>query len=131
MQQFPNSYKHHQQHIIAKAELTVIFKNINRKANYKGVKKVDGLMHGNESHTHGDNFIAIAKNCNRANNQQKQNNRDEITYIPWVISTADVFSPEAKKLAEESGVRLINGDSFIRMILNVGLDGIEDIKTVS
>ncbi len=59
---------------------------------------------------------------------QKQNDRDDITYIPWVISTADDFTSEAKELAAENGVRLINGDSFIRMILNMGLDGIEAVK---
>ena len=59
-------------------------------------------------------------------NKQMQDDRDGITFITWAISTADDFSSEAKDMSREYNVRLINGDEFINMILNVGLDGIEN-----
>lgn len=42
----------------------------------------------------------------------------------WVISTCDKFSEEASKMAEENGVRLINGLDFCRMLLDAGLEGL-------
>lgn len=59
-------------------------------------------------------------------NSQKQEDCDGITYISWVVTTAGKFSPDAIELSKTSNVRLINGDEFIKMIFNVGLDGIED-----
>lgn len=59
-------------------------------------------------------------------NRQKQDGRDGITYIPWVVTMANEYSGTAVELSKESGVRLINGDEFVEMILNVGLDGIEN-----
>lgn len=55
----------------------------------------------------------------------KDNNKpsDDYSTIMWVISTCDDFSPEAKKKAEESGVRLINGREFTQLILESGLNG--------
>lgn len=44
--------------------------------------------------------------------------------ILWVISTCDSFSEEALKLAEKNEVRLINGEEFAKMIVDVGLDGL-------
>ena len=43
----------------------------------------------------------------------------------WVISSGDGFSDEACRLAQEYGVRLIDGPQFARMILDAGLDGLE------
>lgn len=43
------------------------------------------------------------------------------TYANWVISFADDFSSEAKKLAQESGVVLVNGVDFCRMLVANGL----------
>ena len=59
-------------------------------------------------------------------NKQKQEGRDGVTYISWVVSMADDFSDEAKELSKTSNVRLINGNEFINMLLNAGLDGIEN-----
>lgn len=39
----------------------------------------------------------------------------------WVISNAEDFTEEAKRKAREANVRLINGDDFAKMILDVGL----------
>lgn len=42
----------------------------------------------------------------------------------WVISTCDMFSERAMKEAETSGIRLIDGKEFCRMILDAGLQGL-------
>lgn len=42
----------------------------------------------------------------------------------WVISTCDMFSERAMKEAEASGIRLIDGKEFCRMILDIGLKGL-------
>lgn len=41
--------------------------------------------------------------------------------LMWVVSTCDDYCDDAKRLAEESDVRLINGKEFCRMILDAGL----------
>lgn len=57
---------------------------------------------------------------------------EDYTYIPWVISTCDDFSTEAKIAAvnfngnNNSKVRLINGLEFAHMLLDAG---IKDINT--
>ena len=42
----------------------------------------------------------------------------------WVISSCDKFSEEAKREAEDAGVRLIDGLEFAEMILDAGLEGL-------
>jgi len=42
----------------------------------------------------------------------------------WVISTCEGFSKEAKTMAAEEEVRLINGIEFAKMILDAGLEGL-------
>lgn len=49
---------------------------------------------------------------------------DRYKTILWVISTCDNFSEKAQRLAEENEVRLINGEEFAKMIIEVGLDGL-------
>lgn len=48
------------------------------------------------------------------------------TYATWVISSADTFSSQAVADAEEKGVRLIDGNEFARMLLDIGLLDIND-----
>ena len=43
------------------------------------------------------------------------------TYANWVVSFASDFSEEAKKMAQENGVVLLNGDEFCRMIISNGI----------
>lgn len=43
------------------------------------------------------------------------------TYANWVVSFADTFSEEAKKLAREKGVILIDGKEFCSMLVAGGL----------
>lgn len=56
--------------------------------------------------------------------KQKQNEDGDYTYLSWVISTAS-FNETAVQNAKESGVRLIGGNDFIRMLIDCGLGGIE------
>ena len=49
---------------------------------------------------------------------------DRYKTILWVISTCDKFSEKAQRLAAENEVRLINGEEFAKMIIDVGLDGL-------
>lgn len=50
-------------------------------------------------------------------------NFGEYTTALWVVSSGDGFSEEACRLAQENGVRLIDGSQFARMILDSGLEG--------
>lgn len=43
------------------------------------------------------------------------------TYAQWVISTADDFTDEAKRLAAEKGVVLINGPEFAHGLIRAGV----------
>ena len=52
-------------------------------------------------------------------------NFGEYSTALWVVSSGDGFSEEACRLAQENGVRLIDGPQFARMILDAGLDGLE------
>lgn len=54
----------------------------------------------------------------------KQNHPTDGTTILWVVSTCDDFSEEAKKMAAEENVRLINGLDFVDMLLDAGLENI-------
>ena len=56
--------------------------------------------------------------------QQRQNEANDYTYIPWVISTAN-FSEEAVEMGKANGVRLIGGTDFIGMLLNCGISDID------
>lgn len=57
--------------------------------------------------------------------QQMQDDTNGYTYISWVISTAD-FSEIAKEEARSKEVRLIGGDDFVKMLLNCGIEDIDD-----
>ena len=50
--------------------------------------------------------------------------RNGYTYIPWVLSTA-AFSENAEKQANDAGIRLIPGDEFMAMLLDCGIDTID------
>ena len=50
-------------------------------------------------------------------------NFGEYSTALWVVSSGDGFSEEAMRLAEEAGVRLVDGLQFSRMILDAGLEG--------
>lgn len=49
---------------------------------------------------------------------------EDLVYIPWVISTADSFSQEAKDMALEHGIKLIDGLMFAGMLIDSGIESI-------
>lgn len=51
----------------------------------------------------------------------RQNHSNDDATILWVISTCDDYSEEAKRLAQEYHVVLINGREFVEMLLDTGL----------
>ena len=50
--------------------------------------------------------------------------RNGYTYVPWVLSTA-AFTEDAENQANDAGVRLITGDEFMAMLLDCGIDTID------
>lgn len=58
--------------------------------------------------------------------EQKENIADDFTYIPWVITTA-AFKEDVKELAHNVGVRLIDGITFAKMIVDTGVESINAV----
>ena len=65
-----------------------------------------------------------AKQLNDENYQLSHEGEEENSYLTWVISSCDEYSDEAKKIARESGVRLINGIEFSKMLIDAGISNI-------
>lgn len=57
--------------------------------------------------------------------QSKENLSDGYIRQYWVVSSADRFTEEACKLAQENNILLIGGGEFVEMLLNVGIGGLE------
>lgn len=57
--------------------------------------------------------------------EQKEVPDDAYTRMTWVVTSAE-FSDETKKKAQLDGVRLIDQHEFASMLIDVGLDGIND-----
>ena len=47
---------------------------------------------------------------------------EEFTQLTWVVSTAEKFSATCQNDARKSGVRLIDGKEFARMLLDTGIE---------
>ena len=60
---------------------------------------------------------------------QKSEGDSSYTYASWVISAGDTFSDTAIRDAEEKGVRLIDGDMFARMLLDIGFLGLDEVDS--
>ncbi len=58
---------------------------------------------------------------------KKENEDDGYSKLAWVITTAEKFTDECYKKAEEENVQLINGEEFTQMILEVGLSNLGSI----
>ncbi|MCR5248973.1 MAG: restriction endonuclease [Lachnospiraceae bacterium] len=86
---------------------------------YIQVKKHDGK-------TSDWSVDQIDEYMNRAVGNEKPD--DSFTAIPWVISLADDYEDKAKEKAKNAHIRLINGSEFVRMVLDAGIDGIEEIN---
>ena len=57
---------------------------------------------------------------------QKSDEDSDYSYARWVISTCDNYSEEAVKAAEEYKVRLIDGEEFARMLIDMGLLNVDE-----
>ncbi len=57
---------------------------------------------------------------------QKSDGDPDCSYARWVISTCDNYSESAEKTAKEYNVRLIDGEEFARMLIDVGLLNVDD-----
>lgn len=53
-----------------------------------------------------------------------ENENEYTNCIAWAVTTAE-FNENAKELAMENDVRLIEGDEFVRMLLSAGLTGLD------
>lgn len=62
--------------------------------------------------------------------EQKENIMDDFTYIPWVITTAS-FTEEVKEYAHGAGVRLIEGIDFAKMVIDTGVNSINDVIKIT
>ncbi|WP_042399041.1 restriction endonuclease [Clostridium saudiense] len=97
----------------ADADVVAIFKNL-KVVIYIQVKYHRGFTEG----------LAVEQ-INEYKNQREYV-EDEYTYIPWVISSADEYSDNAKSLANEYGVRLIGLKEFCKMIIDIGIQDINE-----
>lgn len=52
---------------------------------------------------------------------------NEYTHISWVISTCDSFSDDCITAAQEEKVRLISGEDFAKMLLEVGISNLDQV----
>ena len=59
--------------------------------------------------------------------KSKQSVSDGYSSVYWVISSSDSFSVEAEKLAIEKGVLLFNGRQFVQMLMEAGIENIDDL----
>lgn len=53
--------------------------------------------------------------------KQKSEGDYDYTYATWVITAADSFTEKAKEYAEQNKVRLIDGNEFAQMLIDIGL----------
>lgn len=64
--------------------------------------------------------------------EQFSDSDDSVTYIPWVITTADSFSEECKDIIRKASerniyIRLISKNELAKMLLDIGIDTINEI----
>ena len=56
---------------------------------------------------------------------------DKFTQIPWVISTARIFSDDCLNKAREARVRLIDGIEFAEMLLDTGIEQLDELQQLN
>jgi predicted Mrr-cat superfamily restriction endonuclease len=57
---------------------------------------------------------------------QKDRMDDGYSKIAWVVSTAELFSPECVELAKQGFVRLVTGPEIVRMMLEAGIQNLDE-----
>jgi restriction endonuclease Mrr len=71
-------------------------------------------------HKDKDNEWAINQILDYKTNRESID--DGYNKIAWVITSADTFNDEAKKIAAENEIQLIDGIEFSKMLLNAGIN---------
>ena len=69
--------------------------------------------------------LAVEQITEYARWAKEENVNDENTVACWVVSTCESFTDDCTRKAKDSGVILINGMEFARMMLEAGLEGLE------
>jgi predicted Mrr-cat superfamily restriction endonuclease len=59
--------------------------------------------------------------------KSKQSISDGYSRSFWVISSSDSFSKEAEKLAIKNGVLLFDGKQFVQMLMEAGIENIDEL----
>lgn len=62
---------------------------------------------------------AVRQICDYA--KDKDSDDENWSYVYWVVSFANEFSQEAKELAKDNGIVLLNGNDFCAMLVSAGL----------
>jgi Holliday junction resolvase-like predicted endonuclease len=76
---------------------------------------------------HDNETIDWAVKQIRESAESKKYCADNYTTQYWVITSGDSFTEEAKKLASENDIILIDGREFVRMFISVGIQNITEI----
>ena len=83
-------------------------------------------------------YVQCKKHCGETNDwaveqidlyKDNLEENQDVTCIPWVVSTAENYNEKAILRARESGIRLIALDELVEMLLSVGIDTIDDCIT--
>ena len=61
------------------------------------------------------------KQIEEYSNSKREDQEPGWTYWKWVVSTADSFSDDARNMAAQKNIRLVNGSEFCRMLLGCGI----------
>ena len=101
------------------ADIVAIFNDL-RLTIYIQVK-----FHGKNSQTDDWAVKQITEYAQWAKEEKATRNDDEHTIACWVVSTCEGFTDGCITKAKDSGVVLINGMEFARMMLEAGLEGLE------
>ena len=60
--------------------------------------------------------------------KSKENMSDGYNRQYWVISSSDNFSETSYNLAKENSIQLINGNQFVEMLLNTGIESLDSFE---
>lgn len=89
-------------------------------------RRLKHIIYIQAKHHNGETSDWAVRQINEYFAQKEKEELDsDYSYAKWVISTCDSFSNEAVDLAKEYGVRLINGEEFATMLLDIGLYDID------
>ena len=71
--------------------------------------------------------VAVEQITQYADNKKFSGSDEEFTRLTWVVSTAENFTGDCKILAQRRQVRLIDGNEFAKMLLDTGIEGLQEL----